>query len=190
MKQTLRATLHHVTYEWLTDDTDPLFAAAARKGFQEWLTDAASTAKPLDSTETDVDGKVTLACRQRNIEARLVKIIDGTYSPKDTSGGSSRGPRQDYVVKGWLDFLRVIKHKEGGKAVTGATLGRAQETLFRQEFLRNNPGATSDMVAQGVMEKLDAWIERFEQKDEDLVGFIALNRAVADRVRTAGLRFR
>jgi len=84
----LIAKVNQVEYTWKVDPSTVLYQEAARKGFQEWLQDAASTAKGKNAAGLDVTA--TLQDRMKAVKTRLDKIQNGTYTPGRGGGGGSR----------------------------------------------------------------------------------------------------
>ena len=183
-KHNLKATVLGYEYTWTVDmEASTLVIEAARKGFQEWLQDAASTAKPRDDhpEDTDEDGKVIKAVRHLRMNERFAKIRDGSYRPGQGGGG---GSRQSPVDKGWIAYFNAIQHKEGGNPVNGKTLRRAQETLARQWILDQYTAGTPerDQVARNmkdhITEKFDDFLKDKEANDPVVKAMIDAQKAI------------
>jgi hypothetical protein len=113
----LKAVINGQEYVWNVEITgSDLVIEAARKGFQEWLNDAASTASATDA-DTEADSRLTdkeldpqgykeamLPIRQKAVEARLAKILDGTYSP-GSRGSSTQFTSEQDKIKGYIETL-------------------------------------------------------------------------------------
>lgn len=92
-----------------------------------------------------------LADRAEKTKDIAARLQNGTYQ----FGGGGGGPRQSPEEKGWIKWLNAIGHKEGGKAVSGDTLERAQKSLCRQALVKK--GMPADQLGKAIVEKLEAW---------------------------------
>jgi hypothetical protein len=115
MHETLKAVVNGQEYTWEVEiSASQLVIEAARKGFQEWLQDAASTVKPTDAEckadprltakDSDPEGyKDAIApVRARAVHDRLTRILDGLYSPGSRGPSTSFTSEQD-KVKGYVE---------------------------------------------------------------------------------------
>lgn len=118
------------------------------------------------------------ATKTKEIAARLQ---NGTYQ----FGGGGGGPRQSPEEKGWVKWLNAIGHKEGGKAVNGETLERAQKSLCRQALVKK--GIPADQLGKAVAEKLEAWKAAKIANTEELAKAIEAEKRLANaKVAPAG----
>lgn len=174
-KTTLTATVLDTKFEWTTElDGTPLAIAAARKGFQEWLNDASSTAKPSKEQELDpaynmdrntTEYKAFMApIRMKAIRTRFGKIKDGSYKPGQGGGGSRKTPEDD----AWIQYINSTGHQEGGKPVIKRTLRRAQEWACRQWLLGLYDPGTDERteIEQNMGKHVTARFVEFVQQEE------------------------
>lgn len=92
---------------------------------------------------------------------RLKEIQDGTFQPGQGGGGARQTPE----IKGWIEWLGLIGHKENGAAVNSNTLARAQMRLCRQDMIAGGAVKPTD---QEVEVSLAEWIEWKQEDDEGL----------------------
>jgi hypothetical protein len=169
MNETLKAVVNGQEYTWEVEIVaSQLVIEAARKGFQEWLQDAASTVKPteaeakadprLTDKELDPEGyKDAIApIRARAVNERLTRILDGVYSP----GG--RGPSTQFTseqdkVKGYIEALgfkwprvEVDGTTKSGKSRTAAVDFATGWKEYTQSVAKKN-GKKHDQAFQDVV---------------------------------------
>jgi len=191
MKQTLKATINNTEYQWSVEIAgSDLVIEAARKGFQEWLGDASSTAQPTDEEAKDPrsildtktkDYKEFMApIRERAVRERLQKIIDGTYKPGRGGGGGGSLSAEDH---GWIAYFKAEGIQQGGKPVNGKTLRRAQEELCRKDLIAEfDPGTPERKdreanIGKHLEAQFDSWRNMVENDLEDPIGqYIDLER--------------
>ena len=111
------------------------------------------------------------ATKTKDIATRLQ---NGSYQ----FGGGGGGPRQSPEEKGWIKWLNAIGHKEGGKAVSGETLERAQKSLCRQALVKK--GIPADQLGKAVAEKLEAWKTAKIANEPDLADAIETEKRMAN----------
>ena len=165
----LKAVVNGQEYTWDVEITaSQLVIEAARKGFQEWLQDAASTVKPTDAeckadprlTDKDADPEgykdAIAPVRARAVNDRLTRILDGSYSP------GSRGPSTSFTseqekVKGYIEALgfkwprvEVSGVTKSGKPKTSATDFETGWKEYTQSVAKKN-GKKHDQAFQDVV---------------------------------------
>lgn len=85
--------------------------------------------------------------------------------------GKAKGSRQSPTEKAWIAFFGAIDHKEGGSAVNGKTLERAQKTLCRRALIAaTDPGSPERTEIENntnkvLGEKLADWITHEEENN-------------------------
>lgn len=175
----LKAVVNGQEYTWNVELTGPaLVIEAARKGFQEWLNDAASTVKPteaevkadprLSKKDTDPDGykDAMTPIRAKAVEARLARILDGSYSPGSRGVSTSFTSEQDRV-KGYVEALgfkwprvEVDGTTKSGKSRTAAAsfeIGWSEYTKsVAKKNNKNHSKEFADAVYQHVLKLVNA----------------------------------
>ena len=96
-----------------------------------------------------------------------------------SAGGGGGGAHQSPEKKGWIAFFKSLGHKEGGKAVNGKTVRRAQETLCRKDLLAS--GVEPNSITEALEANFEEWLAYMEGNDPDLKAMIEVEKRKGEK---------
>jgi len=177
-KHNLKAVVIGVSHTWTVDcEASNLVIEAARKGYQEWLQDAASTAKATDGEcnadvrllDGDTPDGMTAAeyrktakykgylaamepIRKRAMADRNKRIQDGSYRPGQGGGG---GRQLTAEIRGWVTYFNTMGIKESGDKISGKNVEIAQKGMCRRWILdQYEAGKEKDEVSRNMKDHI------------------------------------